>query len=303
MLKFISTRLVESIGVLLCVSLITFFLSKAIPGGPFDDEKKVPEAVKKQLEAYYGLDQPGWKQYLTYTFQFPNLPSTKFPNRKVGSMIATKFKVSVELGIYSLAVALLLGIPSGILASLRPNSLLDYIPSSVSMVGICLPTFVMGPALVLIFAVNLQWFNATGWEYASDKILPSLTLGLYYAAYVARLTRGGMLEVLSQDFIRTAMSKGASKIQVILKHALRGGLLPVISFLGPAAAGLIAGSFVVETVFGIPGMGQEFVNAVSNRDITFITGLVLFFAALIIVFNLLVDIALVFLNPKLSFKD
>lgn len=303
MLKFILRRVFESIGVLLCVSLITFFLSKAIPGGPFDDEKKVPEAVKKQLEAYFGLDQPDWKRYLTYTFQFPSLPSTKYPNRKVGDMIATKFKVSVELGIYSLAIAMLIGIPAGVVASLRPNSILDYLPSSVSMLGICLPTFVMGPALVLIFAVHLQWVNATGWEYPTDKILPSLTLGLYYAAYVARLTRGGMLEVLSQDFIRTALSKGASKFRVITRHAVRGGLLPVVSFLGPAAAGLIAGSFVVETVFAIPGMGQEFVKSVSNRDITFITGLVLFFASLIIVFNLVVDILLVFLNPKLSFKD
>lgn len=303
MLKFILRRVVESIGVLLCVSLITFYLSKAIPGGPFDAEKKVPEAVKKQLEAYFGLDQPDWKRYLTYTFQFPSLPSTKYPNRSVGEMISNKFKISVELGFYSLCIALLIGIPSGVIASLKPNSFLDYIPSSISMIGICLPTFVMGPALVLIFAVNLQWVNATGWELPSDKILPSLTLGLYYAAYVARLTRGGMLEILTQDYIRTAQSKGATKFQVIFKHAIRGGILPVVSFLGPAAAGLIAGSFVVETVFAIPGMGQEFVKAVGNRDITFITGLVLFFATLIIVFNLLVDIALVFLNPKLSFKD
>lgn len=293
----------ESIGVLLCVSLITFYLSKAIPGGPFDEEKKVPEAVKKQLEAYFGLDQPDWKRYLTYTFSFPSLPSTKYPNREVGEMIANKFPVSLELGALSLLVALVLGIPAGIVASLKPNSWLDYIPSSLSMVGICLPTFVMGPMLVIIFAVQLKWLNATGWESGTDKILPSLTLGLYYAAYVARLTRGGMLEVLNQDFVRTALSKGAGYVRVVLKHALRGGLLPVVSFLGPAAAGLIAGSFVVETVFAIPGMGQEFVKAVSNRDITFITGLVLFYAALIIFFNLVVDIAQVLLNPKLSFKD
>ncbi len=303
MLKFIFRRALESVGVLLCVSLITFYLSKAIPGGPFDQEKKVPEAVKKQLEAYFGMDEPDWKRYLTYTFQFPSLPSTKFPNRRVGEMIASKFPVSLELGAYALIVALALGIPSGILASLKPNTALDYVPSSLSMVGICLPTFVMGPLLVIIFAVQLRWLNATGWENPSDKILPSLTLGFYYAAYVARLTRGGMLEVLNQDFIRTALSKGASMVSVIFKHALRGGLLPVVSFLGPAAAGLIAGSFVVETVFAIPGMGQEFVKAVSNRDITFITGLVLFYASLIIFFNLLVDIAQVFLNPKLSFKD
>jgi oligopeptide transport system permease protein len=198
----------------------------------------------------------------------------------------------------------------GVIASLRPNSYIDYIPSSLAMIGICLPTFVMGPILIYIFSLKLKWLPATGWGgfdgdvfFSSDMILPSLTLGLFYAAYISRLTRGGMLDILTQDYIRTAKAKGASAPRVLLKHALRGGLLPVISFMGPAVAGLIAGSFVIETIFNIPGLGQDFVKSAFNRDYTLVLGVVMFYATLIVILNLIVDILQVSLNPKLKFDS
>ena len=207
-----------------------------------------------------------------------------------------------------MSIALGLGVLFGVIASLRPNTYIDYIPSSLAMIGICLPTFVMGPLLILVFSLKLDWFPATGWGgfsgdqfFSSDMVLPSLTLGFFYAAYISRLTRGGMLDILTQDYIRTAKAKGASGLRVTLKHALRGGLLPVISFMGPAVAGLIAGSFVIETIFNIPGLGQDFVQSAFNRDYTLVLGVVMFYATLIIVLNLIVDILQVILNPKLKF--
>jgi len=209
-----------------------------------------------------------------------------------------------------MCIALGIGIMFGVIASLRPNSYIDYIPSSLAMIGICLPTFVMGPILIYIFSLKLKWLPATGWGgfdgdifFASDMILPSLTLGLFYAAYISRLTRGGMLDILTQDYIRTAKAKGASAPRVLIKHALRGGLLPVIRFMGPAVAGLIAGSFVIETIFNIPGLGQDFVKSAFNRDYTLVLGVVMFYATLIIVLNLIVDILQVTLNPKLKFES
>jgi oligopeptide transport system permease protein len=189
-----------------------------------------------------------------------------------------------------------------VIASLRPNSATDYIASSFAMVGISIPNFVLGPLLVLIFALKLNWLHVSGWEYPTDRILPAVTLGALYAAYIARLTRGGMLEILSQDFIRTARAKGASNLRVILKHALRGGLVPVVNYLGPAAAALVTGSFAVETIFQIPGLGRNFVNAAFNRDYTMVLGAVLFYASFIIVFNLIVDVVLVWMDPRQKFE-
>ena len=225
-------------------------------------------------------------------------PSFKYIGWDVEDLIRRSFPVSMQLGLCALAIALCIGLPAGIIAALKKNSLLDYVPMSTAMLGICLPTFVMGPLLILIFSSGLGWFSPIGWYTWGDMVLPSLTLGLYYAAYVARLTRGGMLEVLNQDFIRTARAKGASETRIILKHSLRGGLLPVVSFLGPAFAGLISGSFVIETIFSIHGLGKFFVTAAFNRDYTMVIGTVLFYATLIILMNLLVDILQAWLNPR-----
>ena len=225
-------------------------------------------------------------------------PSFKHANRSVNELIAAALPVSLELGGLALAFALAVGITLGILAAVRQNTWLDYLASSSAMVGICMPTFVLGPLLVLVFALHLEQFNASGWDFARDRVLPALTLGLVYAGYIARLTRGGMLEVLSQDFIRTARAKGASEARVIFRHAVRGGLLPVISFLGPAVAGILTGSFVIETIFNIPGLGKHFVTSVFNRDATLTIGTALFYAALIVLLNLAVDVAQTWLNPK-----
>jgi len=225
-------------------------------------------------------------------------PSFKYPDFTVEELIRRSFPVSLQLGLAALAIALALGLPAGIIAALRKNTLFDYLPMSTAMMGICLPTFVMGPLLILAFSSGLGWFSPLGWYTWGDMILPSLTLGLYYAAYIARLTRGGMLEVLNQDFIRTARAKGASESRVVLKHSLKGGLLPVVSFLGPAFAGLISGSFIIESIFFIPGLGRYFITAASNRDYTMVIGTVLFYATLIILLNLLVDIIQAWLNPR-----
>lgn len=310
MIKFILRRILETVPVLLCVAAMTFFMCRLAPGGPFDDDKQVTAEVREQLNKQFNLDKPLYVQFYQYLVNLPNLQSFKYPSRTVGDIISQKFPVSAKLGFLAMCIALGIGIMFGVIASLRPNSYIDYIPSSLAMIGICLPTFVMGPILIYIFSLKLKWLPATGWGgfdgdifFASDMILPSLTLGLFYAAYISRLTRGGMLDILTQDYIRTAKAKGASAPRVLMKHALRGGLLPVISFMGPAVAGLIAGSFVIETIFNIPGLGQDFVKSAFNRDYTLVLGVVMFYATLIIVLNLIVDILQVTLNPKLKFES
>ena len=310
MLKFILRRILETIPVLLCVAAMTFFMCRLAPGGPFDDDKQVTAEVREQLNKQFNLDKPLYAQFYQYLINLPNLQSFKYPSRTVGDIISQKFPVSAKLGFLAMCIALSIGIMFGVIASLRPNSYIDYIPSSLAMIGICLPTFVMGPILIYIFSLKLKWLPATGWGgfdgdvfFSSDMILPSLTLGLFYAAYISRLTRGGMLDILTQDYIRTAKAKGASAPRVLVKHALRGGLLPVISFMGPAVAGLIAGSFVIETIFNIPGLGQDFVKSAFNRDYTLVLGVVMFYATLIVILNLIVDILQVSLNPKLKFES
>lgn len=305
MLRFIARRILELIPVLFIIATATFFMMRLAPGGPFDSEKSTTPEIRKAIEAYYGLDKPLFAQYLKMMKGYLKGdlgPDYKYPNRSVQELILGAFPVSLELGCLALAIALTIGITAGLIAAIRQNSLLDYSAMSLSMIGICLPTFVMGPLLALVFAIHLHWFNVSGWDFARDRVLPAMTLGFYYAAYVARLTRGGMLEILSQDFIRTARAKGASTAQILFKHAFRGGIAPVVSFLGPAAAGIITGSFVVETIFGIPGLGRFFITSAFNRDYTLVLGTVLFYATLIVLFNLAVDIVQVWLNPRLKLE-
>lgn len=303
MLRIILNRIAISIPVLLIVITATFFFIRLAPGGPFDMEKVVRPEILQNLNEYYNLDKPVASQYFDY---LKNLvrgdfgPSFRYPNRTVTEMILTGLPITFELGVYALLIALLIGIIAGLLAALKPNSLQDYIPMSLAMTGICMPTFLLGPLLVLIFGIWLEWLPVSGWDtLAGDKILPSVTMGTVYAAYIARLTRGGMLEIMFQDFIRTARAKGMSEITVVIRHALRGGLLPVVSFLGPAIAGLLAGSFVIETIFQVPGLGRFYVQAAFNRDYTMILGTTIFFSALIIAFNLFSDILTTWLDPRL----
>ncbi len=303
MLRFFLVRLLQALPVIFIVITATFFLVRAAPGGPFDAEKVVLPEVKRALEAQYKLDLPLHEQYFAYLgdlVQGDLGPSFKYPGRSVNEILFSGLPVTAELGFYALMIALLIGVTAGVFASLRPNTRQDYIPMSLAMIGICMPSFLLGPLLVLVFGIYLDWLPISGWgAIPGDKVLPSITLGAAYAAYVARLSRAGMLEILSQDYIRTARAKGLSEWQVITKHALRGGLIPVVAFLGPAFAGLLAGSFVVETIFQIPGLGRFYVQAAFNRDYTMILGTTVFLSTLIVVFNLLSDIAAAWLNPRL----
>lgn len=283
------------------IATLTFILMKVTPGGPFDDEKSVSPEVKALIEAHYGLDQPVHIQY--YNFLRQRLlgdfgPSYKYVGWDVDEIIAQSFPVSLELGFYALIIAILLGAPVGILAALKHNRPAESFLMGSALLGICLPAFVLAPLLILFFSFQLGWVNPSGWDYASDRILPALTLGIFYAAYIARLSRSGMLEVMQEDYIRTARAKGLRERVVVVRHALRTALSPVIAYLGPAVAGLISGSFVVETIFFIPGLGSFFINSAFNRDATMIMGTVLFYATLIIFFNLLVDILQMWMNPR-----
>jgi len=303
MWRFALNRLLQAIPVLLIVISATFMLVHSAPGGPFSADKAVPPEVIKALEAQYKLDQPMWKQYVSYlgdVLQGDFCPSFKYSGRTVNELIAAGIPATAELALYAMLVALIIGVSAGVAAAMRPNTLQDYVPMSAAMLGICMPSFLLGPLLVLIFGIYLEWLPVSGWgDMPGDKIMPSITLGTGYAAYIARLSRGGMLEVLSQDYIRTARAKGLSEPVIIFKHAMRGGLIPVVAFLGPAFAGLLGGSFVVETIFQIPGLGRFYVQAAFNRDYTMILGMTIFFATLIILFNLLSDMLAIWLDPKL----
>ena len=302
MLTIFIKRVFMAIPVLLAVATMTFFLIKLAPGGPFDAEKAVSPQVLKNLNAVYNLDASQWEQYTDYmtgVIQGDFGPSFKYPGRSVTEMIASGLPITFELAMYAILIALVIGVLSGVLAALKRNTMLDFIPMAIAMIGICVPTFLMGPLLVLIFGIQLELLPVAGWgQLAGDKILPSITLGFAYAAYIARLSRGGMLEVLNQDFIRTARAKGLTERMVVIKHAMQGGLIPVVSFLGPAIAGLLAGSFVVETIFQIPGLGRFYVEAALNRDYTMILGTTIFFSAMIVFFNLISDLASLWLNPR-----
>ena len=301
-MQLIFKRLLVAVPVLIVVASLTFFLVRLAPGGPFDSEKAVSPQVLKNLNEVYNLNAPLYEQYFDYmanalTGDFG--PSFRYPGRSVSEMILTGLPVTFELAFYAILFATFLGLIAGIVAAVKKNTVLDYIPMAIAMLGICMPTFLLGPLLVLIFGLNLEIMPVSGWDtLPGDKVLPAITLGAAYAAYIARLSRGGMLETLNQDYVRTARAKGLSEFKVVMVHAIRGGLIPVLAFLGPAIAGLIGGSFVVETIFQIPGLGRFYVEAAFNRDYTMILGTTIFFSALIIFFNLLSDIAVAVFNPQ-----
>ena len=306
MIKVIVGRLLQLIPVLWILLTLTFFLSKVVPGGPFSAERQATPEVIAKLNEYYGLDRPLWEQYLSYlsrVVRFDFGPSYTYQTDSVNEVIARAFPISLQIGFLAFCIALVLGVTAGVVAAVNKNKLWDYLPMSLAMAGICAPTFVMGPILALIFGLGLKFAPVSGWyglNYVPlhPMVMPALTLGLFYAAYIARLTRGGMLEVLNQDFIRTARAKGVPDYQIIFKHAMRGGLLPIVAFLGPAFAGLISGSFVVEKVFNVPGLGQEFIKSVFNRDYPLILGTVVFFGALIVIFNLVSDVLQALMDPR-----
>ena len=306
MINFIAMRLLQAIPVLIIVITATFFLIRMAPGGPFDSDRVLPPEVIENLNERYHLDQPIHQQYfhyLSHLIKGDFGPSYRYSNRSVNELIASGLPITVELALYAIIFALVIGVLAGVYAATKPNSLRDYGTMSAAMTGICMPSFLLGPILVLIFGIWLQWLPVSGWGYApGDKLLPSITLGSAYAAYIARLTRGSMLEVLSQDFVRTARAKGLPNTTIVFKHCLRHSLAPVIAFLGPAIAGLLTGSFVVETIFQIPGLGRFYVQAAFNRDYTMILGTTILLSCFIILMNLLADLLAAWLNPRITEK-
>ncbi len=301
MFFYVLKRLAEMIPVLLVVVVATFFLAHAVPGGPFDKERPMPAEVKKQVEAYYGLDQPLHVQlgrYIVNLAQGSLGPSMKYPGWTVNQIIGERIPVSAIIGTLALLVAILVGIPIGVVAASRPNTLMDRIPMGLALAGICVPSFVFGPLLVLVFSLWLGWLPPCGWGSISHLILPALALGLITAAPLARLTRGELMEVYTLDYIRTARAKGVSPWGVRFVHALRNGILPVVTYLGPAAAALVSGAFVIESLFDIPGVGRLFVTAVINRDVPVILGTTILYAVALLVLNLVADLAKAALDPR-----
>lgn len=300
--RHLFSRLLQTIPVLLAVFTITFFMVRAAPGGPFSSERNVPPELLQRLNEHYGLDRGLWHQYWT---TLGNIvlhgdlgPSFKYEGRSVNSMIAEALPVSLELGGWAILFALAVGLPAGIAAALWRNRWPDRCLMSFAMTGVCLPSFVTGPILVMCFSLWLFWLNPTGWFSPADRILPAITLGLAYAAVVARLTRAGVAEVLGKDFIRAARARGVSGGRLVAVHVLKGGLVPLVAYLGPAFAGVLTGSFVVETIFNIPGLGQLFVTGAFSRDFTLIQGTVLLYAGMVVLMNLLADLAIAWMNPQ-----
>ena len=299
-------RLLQAIPTLWVIATATFILLQLTPGGPFDTEKDIPEEIQALINDHYGLDLPLHEQYFRFLGQRLRGdfgPSYKYAGWDVDEIIAQSFPVSLELGLYALLFAVIVGTPTGVLAALRHNRPSEGLLMCLAMLGICLPAFVLGPILIMIFCMQLGLFNPFGWNTLGDRVLPAITLGLFYSAYIARLARSGMLDVIRLDYIRTARAKGLSEKMVVMRHALRTALYPVVAYLGPAVAGLISGSFVVETIFFIPGLGSFFVNSAFNRDSTMVMGTVLFYAVLIIFFNLIVDLVQMWLNPRTRYDD
>jgi oligopeptide transport system permease protein len=302
-LGFVVRRLLAIPPMLLLVSLFTFLMLKAAPGGPFDAERNLPPEIKKNVEDKFNLNAPWPEQYLSYVAGLVrlDLPSTKRPGLTVAEIIATSFPQSAHLGVMALCFALFFGVGAGLLSGVRQNTPWDYGAMSLAFVGISVPSFVIGPVLVLVFSLGLAWLPPARWQGVDTWILPTATLGLVEAAYLARLTRAGMLEVVRQDFIVTARAKGLSEATVIRRHALKGALLPVVTWLGPAVARLLTGTVVVESIFQVPGLGYYFVQTALDRDDPMTMGVVVFYSTVVMLLNLAVDVAYTWLDPRVRY--
>src|SRR5436190_5093370 len=306
MLRFIIRRVIVIIPMLFIIISLTWLLVRLAPGNFYSGEKKLTPAVEQNLREKYGLNKPWYVQYGKVLKNIARLDfgnSLKYEGQPVNQILLRALPVSAALGFSAYLLALIVGITTGTLSALRPNSWIDYGGMSLAMLGISVPNFVLGPLLVLLFSLTLFWLPPALWNGFPSRslILPAITLSAIYIAYIARLTRSGMLEVMRSDYIRTARAKGLRERDVVIRHAMRGGLLPVLSFSGPALAFLITGTVVVEKVFALPGLGNYFINACFNRDEPLIIGIVAFIAVTVLVFNLLVDIAYGFIDPRISY--
>ncbi len=306
MIRFVLRRIAWLVPTLWVTVTLVFFLLRLAPGGPFDGERAVPAEALRALEMKYHLADPLWRQYVDFLaglLRGDLGPCFRYPGRTVNELIAMSLPVSMHLGAMAMALALAVGVPLGILGALRHNTWVDSASMTVAMFGISIPRFVLAPLLVLVFSLKLYWLPVARWESWRHMILPVLAAGLPSSATIARLTRGGMLEILKSDFIRTARAKGLSERTIIVRHALRGGLLPVVSYLGPGFSGLLVGSLVVERIFNIPGMGRYFVEAASNREYNLVMGITLVYGGILMTLNTLVDVAYAWLDPRVRLDE
>jgi len=306
MLRFIIRRLIITIPTILVVITLTWGLVRLAPGNFYSGEKRLPAAIEKNIRAKYGLDKPWYEQYGLAMRQIVTLDfgtSLKYEGQSVRAIIARSLPVSASIGILAYLLALIIGVTAGSIAALKQNSISDYASMALAMLGISVPNFVLGPVLVLLFSLTLYWLPPSRWGGFPSRnlILPVLTLSALYMAYIARLTRAGMLEVLRSDYIRTARAKGLTERAVVMRHALRGGLMPVVSFTGPALAFLLTGTVVVEKIFALPGLGNYFIQASLNRDEPLIIGIVAFIAITLLLMNLLVDVVYAYLDPRVRY--
>jgi oligopeptide transport system permease protein len=301
-IRFLFQRLIGIVIVVWVIMTVSFFMIHIAPGGPFDMDRSLPPDILKNIEEKYHLNEPLWKQYTRYVGDIVlhgDLgPSYKYADRSVNEFIKEGLPVTLTLGAYALFFACLIGITSGVLSSLRHNTRWDYAAMGLAILGVSIPDFVLGPLLQLFFGLKLRLFPVAGWEGLSYYVLPAVTLGSMYAASIARLTRGGMLEITRQDYIRTARAKGLPAWLIVMRHMLRGGLIPVLTYLGPATASILSGSLVIEKIFNIPGLGRHFVNSALNRDYTVTLGMVIFYSTLILLCNFVVDILYSVFDPR-----
>lgn len=306
MAKYILKRIATSIITLWAVITITFFMLRLLPGGPFTGERNIPEAIMQNLEVKYGLDKPLFEQYGLYLknlLQGDLGESMKYAGKEVSEIISYSFPSSAKLGVVVISIALIFGITLGIIAALKYNSWPDSLCMVLATLGVTIPSFVLATVLMYIFGVKYKLLPVTGLNSPVSYILPALALGGYSIAFISRLTRSKLLETLNSDYIRTARAKGVSGFKVIVKHALRNTLIPIITYLGPLIAGILTGSFVVEKIFAIPGLGREFVNTISNRDYTVIMGVTVFYSSILIICNLLVDLLYGIIDSRIKLDD
>lgn len=305
MWAYISKRVAGTIPTLFIIITIAFFMIRLAPGGPFDSERQVPPEIAANLASVYHLDQPLYIQfghYLKNILSGDFGPSFKYSDHSVTELIMLGFPVSIQLGLLAILSALIIGIALGVTAALRQNQKIDYIVMGFAMTGITIPNFVMAPIMILVFAVFLDWLPAGGWGEFQNMVLPVIALSLPQIATVARMTRASLIETMNAPYIRTAKAKGLPMRTILLRHASRATLLPILSWLGPATAAIITGSVVVEQIFDLPGIGRHFVNGALNRDYTLVMGVVIFYGALILLMNLLVDVLYAWLDPRISYE-
>lgn len=301
--KYIIKRVFSTVVTIWVVITITFFLMKAIPGGPFDREKPIPAEIKKQIEMRYNLNKPLWWQYFDYLkhlAKFDLGPSYKYPGKTVQGIIKNGFPTSASLGIVSVLLSLVIGIPFGIVSALKQGKWQDNLLMFLSILGYTIPSFVLATLLLYVFALKLGIFPSMRWGTARHFILPAIALAASPTAYISRLTRSSLLDVIRQDYIRTARAKGLSELIVVYKHALKNAIIPVLTYLGPLIASVFTGSFVIEKIFSIPGLGREFVETISNRDYTAILGVTIFYSTFLVLCNLIVDLLYAVADPRIK---